>query len=203
MNFLAHLFLTPQTKESHIGSLLADFTRIGNGHLHNHFSPGIAKAVIMHRKIDVFTDSHPDVGAAVNLLFNKYRHYSRIVVDIYFDHFLTINWSRFSTTPMDEFIDSVHQSFATLPSDLPEKFCLFTRRLRTFEILAAYGPIEDLKEVFNRTEMRIKSKPGIDKAWVEMLDNYVEFDRLFKSFFPQLLEYLDVANVDLTALPRS
>jgi acyl carrier protein phosphodiesterase len=196
MNFLAHLFLAPQTKESHIGSLLADFIRIGNGHLHNHFSHGIANAVIMHRKIDVFTDSHPDVGAAVHLLFDKYRHYSRIVVDIYFDHFLTINWSRFSTTPMNEFIDSVHQSFTSLPSDLPEKFCSFTKRMITFEILAAYGPIEDLKEVFNRTEMRIKSKPGIDKAWVDLLDYYVEFERLFNSFFPQLIEYIEERTKD-------
>jgi acyl carrier protein phosphodiesterase len=190
MNFLAHLFLAPQTKESHIGSLLADFIRIGNDNLHHHFSPEITNAVIMHRKIDVFTDSHPDVGTAVHLLFDKYRHYSRIVVDIYFDHFLTINWQRFSTTPMNEFIDSVHQSFTTLPSGLPEKFCLFTERLKTYEILAAYGPIEDLKEVFNRTEMRIKSKPGINHAWVDMLDNYAEFDRLFNSFFPHVIEYI-------------
>lgn len=194
MNFLAHLFLAPQTKESHIGSLLADFIRIGNGHLCDHFSSGIANAVILHRKIDVFTDSHPDVGAAVHLLFNKYRHYSRIVVDIYFDHFLTVNWSRFNVIPVNEFIDSVHQSFTTLPSDLPENFCLFTKRLKNFEILAAYGPIEDLKEVFNRTEMRIKSKPGIDKAWVDLLENYGEFNRLFNSFFPQIMKCFYIAN---------
>jgi acyl carrier protein phosphodiesterase len=189
MNFLAHLFLAPQTKESHIGSLLADFTRIGNGNLQDHFSYGITNAVIMHRKIDIFTDSHPDVGAAVHLLFGKYRHYSRIVVDIYFDHFLTINWSQFSNVAMNVFIESVYQSFVKLPSNLPEKFCLFTKRLSTFEILSAYGSIEDLKEVFNRTEMRIKSKPGIDNAWVDLIANYSEFDRLFNSFFPAVMDF--------------
>jgi acyl carrier protein phosphodiesterase len=197
MNFLAHLFLAPQTKESHIGSLLADFSRIGNNQLHYHFSPGITDAVILHRKIDVFTDAHPDVAAAVHLLFSKYRHYSRIAVDIYFDHFLSKNWSRFSSIPFGKFIDSVHQSFSIMPSGLPENFCLFTKRLRTFEILEAYGSIEDLKEVFSRTEMRIKSKPGIDRAWVEMVANYSEFNRLFNSFFPQIIDtFATVDNVN-------
>ena len=144
----------------------------------------------MHRKIDIFTDSHPDTSAAVHLLFKKYRHYSRIAVDIIFDHFLTKNWCKFSNVPIEIFIESVHSSFVSMPSGLPDNFYLFTQRLRTYEILSAYGTIVDLKEVFKRIEMRIKGKSGIDKAWEDLIINYDEFNRLFLSFFPQLINYL-------------
>ncbi len=37
--------------------------------------------------------------------------------------------------------------------------------------------------------MRIKSKPGIDKSWEDLVSNYDEFEKLFLSFSPQDINY--------------
>lgn len=190
MNYLAHLFLSSQTTESHIGSLLADFIHIGNNQLSKFYSTGIVNAIIDHRKVDVFTDTHADTSSAVHLIFSKYRHYSRILIDIFFDHFLTIHWDKYADIQIKEFVNSVYLSFTSLPSGLPEKFYIFSERMRAHNILLAYGKIEDLKEVLKRTESKIKNKPGIDTAWEDLICYYDKFDQLFQSFFPQVINYL-------------
>lgn len=48
MNFLAHVFLARQDDEAMLGALLGDF--VGSADL--------------HRKIDSYTDRHPEVVAA-------------------------------------------------------------------------------------------------------------------------------------------
>ncbi|MGZ7081297.1 MAG: ACP phosphodiesterase, partial [Thermoanaerobaculia bacterium] len=58
MNYLAHLFLAGDSAESMIGNLAGDFVK---GVLHDRFPPAITAGIVMHRKIDAFTDSHPQV----------------------------------------------------------------------------------------------------------------------------------------------
>ena len=55
MNYLAHLYLAEDTPESIIGNLLGDFVK---GSAINDYSEGIKAGIKLHRKIDLFTDSH-------------------------------------------------------------------------------------------------------------------------------------------------
>jgi acyl carrier protein phosphodiesterase len=189
MNYLAHLYLNNENDEYRIGCLLADFTRIGNNHLYLHFTKKISDAVILHRRIDAFTDSHEDVLNAVKLIFHKYRHYARIIVDIYFDHFLSIHWTRYSDVPMREFIDSIHNSLRQLPDGLPPDFVMFVNRMISFDILDGYSSVNDLREVFKRVGYRLNKCASVNDAWQDLLTHHTELDNLFESFFPQLIDY--------------
>uniref|UniRef100_UPI00404875E4 ACP phosphodiesterase n=1 Tax=Roseivirga sp. TaxID=1964215 RepID=UPI00404875E4 len=68
-----------------IGNFLGDFVK-GNQYLD--FEPDIAKGIILHREIDRFTDSHEVVSESKKRLSEKYRHYSGVIVDMFYDHFL-------------------------------------------------------------------------------------------------------------------
>src|SRR6266699_6732444 len=93
MNFLAHLFLAGNTPESLIGNLAGDFVK---GQLHERFTPGIRAGIMAHRKIDAFTDTHPHVAAFRRVLIPEHGHYARVIADVFLDHFLSTNWSRYS-----------------------------------------------------------------------------------------------------------
>ena len=83
MNFLAHVYLSGKNVPLAVGNLIADRVK---GNTLDGFPPVIQKGILLHRKIDHFTDHHENFKACVQLLFPVYRHYSRVIVDMYFDH---------------------------------------------------------------------------------------------------------------------
>ena len=62
MNFLAHLQLAAHTRSSLTGNLLGDFIK---GPLPTTLAPHFDEGIWLHRKIDAFTDSHPEHKGAV------------------------------------------------------------------------------------------------------------------------------------------
>ncbi|KOC94422.1 ACP phosphodiesterase, partial [Winslowiella iniecta] len=60
MNFLAHLHLATLANSSLLGNLMADFVR---GNPHNDWPQPVAAGILLHRRIDVMTDSLPEVRA--------------------------------------------------------------------------------------------------------------------------------------------
>ena len=57
--------------------------------------------IYLHRYIDQFTDQHLRFKN-VKELFPVYRHYSRVIVDMYFDHFCK-ELSHYHKIPLNEF----------------------------------------------------------------------------------------------------
>ena len=84
MNYLAHAFLSNNDRDLLIGNFIADHLR---GNDFKDHKPEIIEGIYMHRKIDTFTDSHPNFKASKRLFYNGYERYSGILIDIYFDYF--------------------------------------------------------------------------------------------------------------------
>lgn len=189
MNFLAHLLLSENTVEAKIGSILADFINISNKMLSQHFHPDTSRAIVTHREIDRFTDAHPDVMSAIQFFFPAYRHYSRIVVDILFDHYLSVHWNEFCTESLKSFTENIYKSFNKLPEGMPHKFHMFCSRMIRYDILCAYLSVDDLKDVFFRVDKRLKYPVGLQDAVDVCMEHYHQIDRLFLNFFPQLVNF--------------
>jgi len=71
MNFLAHVYLSVDNFSLAVGNLIAN--RLKGKDLTN-FSPMIKKGILLHRKIDAFTDHHLLFKECVSILFPIYRH---------------------------------------------------------------------------------------------------------------------------------
>ena len=52
----------------------------------NDFDSDIKKGIQLHREIDQFTDSHPIVRESKLRLRADFRHYSPVIVDVFYDH---------------------------------------------------------------------------------------------------------------------
>lgn len=120
MNFLAHLHLAAHTRSSLTGNLLGDFVKgtLPTG-LVAHFDEGIW----LHRKIDAFTDGHPEHKAAVACFEAPWRRFGGIVVDMIYDHWLSQHWELFNTEPLPRFLqrsyDQLLADHPRLPDGLP------------------------------------------------------------------------------------
>lgn len=84
MNFLAHLHLAMLANSSLLGNLLADFVR---GNPAADYQPDVVAGIMMHRRVDVLTDSLPQVKASRDYFSAPYRRVAPITLDVVWDPF--------------------------------------------------------------------------------------------------------------------
>ncbi|MEM9895769.1 MAG: ACP phosphodiesterase, partial [Bacteroidota bacterium] len=102
MNFLAHLYLSPSNVEVKLGNFFGDFVK---GSKLSSYSSNTQKGIRLHRAIDTYTDHHKEVKNSVKRLREHFRHYSPVIIDVFYDHFLAKNWSDYSTIPLRTYLD--------------------------------------------------------------------------------------------------
>lgn len=188
MNFLAHLYLSGDDEDLILGNFIADMVK---GRQIEKFSPGIVKGIKMHRRIDQYTDDHPVVAQSKNRLRNKYRHYSAVVVDLYYDHFLAKHWNDYSKTSIDSFISNAYNVLMVNYLLLPSR----AQRILPFLIgsnwLVNYGNLQKLQKNFESLASRTPFESKMELAVNDLVANYNEFSGEFREFFPQLINFVD------------
>ena len=97
MNYLAHLYLSDPSEDAWLGSLLGDFVK---GPLDDRYSEEVTRAIVLHRKIDSYTDAHPVVLNSKSRVSTQRRRYAGIMVDMFYDHFLAKHWREFHAEPL-------------------------------------------------------------------------------------------------------
>ena len=200
MNYLAHLYLSDSDPESLVGSLMGDFVK---GRIGEEFEPSLRKGILLHRRIDTFTDSHPLIRQSKARISPEFRRYAGILVDIFFDHFLATQWSRWSDTPLDEFASAVYNILGARQETFPERMQRSMRYLVSNRLLQSYREIEGVHQALRGIETRLKRPSRLGDSSGELEDNYRAFRSDFDHFFPLLIEFVRAQNDQLFRLTGS
>lgn len=183
MNFLAHIFLSFDDKEISIGNFIADSIR---GNKYTHLPAAIQKGIILHRAIDTYTDAHPIHKKSSKRLHPTQGHYSRVVIDVFYDHFLAKNWAQYSEEPLETFVGR----FYSLLSDYYDILPFPTQRLMPYMIkdnwLLNYAHIDGIDSVLNGLYRRTGRRSNMDKAVYDLRQDYDLFESEFHLFFKDL-----------------
>src|SRR5687767_5374896 len=100
MNWLAHLLLSEPTPAFRLGSILPDLVSSPLlADMPSKFQRGIQR----HLQVDAYTDSHAIFRRSVQRLNPPFRRFGGILIDVFYDHFLSLDWHSFSHTPLPEF----------------------------------------------------------------------------------------------------
>ena len=78
------------------------------GHSYDDYEGEVRKGILLHRSIDSFTDAHPIYRQSKHRLHEKYGHYSGVIMDIFYDHFLAKNWSTYSNEKLEVYADTFY-----------------------------------------------------------------------------------------------
>lgn len=188
MNFLAHLFLSGKNEEVMVGNLLEDFVVGRIDHPRNiHFSDNIKNGILLHRLIDSFTDTHPSVSSCKSVLYDKYHKYAAVLVDIFFDHYLAVNWNIYSTEPMDEFCKRVYGSFQNQWTVLPEKMKPMIESMIKHDWLKNYSEFWGIERALMGISRRTTFESNMEQATEDLKVHYQLFDEKFAEFFPKMM----------------
>jgi acyl carrier protein phosphodiesterase len=187
LNYLAHLFLSEGTDESLVGSLLGDFVKGDN---HNGYSTDIRRAILVHRRIDTFTDAHPIHKRSRARLGRDHRHTKGILVDIFYDHFLARNWGQFTKEPLPEFTWRVYRALEIHRDILPPRLQGILPRMAADDWLQSYRDIVNIGHALRGLSFRLQRENELATGLEELRQNYGELESDFREFFPQLIEYV-------------
>ena len=188
MNYLAHLYLSGESDEIKLGNFIGDFVK-GNKYLQ--YPDQVAYGIKLHRSIDYFTDQHEDVKECIALLKPGYGRYSGIVADIFFDHFLAANWTEYSVYTLRQFSKYSHAVFLSNFLLLPFRVKQFLPFLIQHKRLESYAQRENLAHVLDIMSRRTSLPQNSEWAMHILNQEYYQFDSLFKSFFADLIEYVE------------
>lgn len=184
MNFLAHLFLSGNSPEIMVGNFIGDFVR--GKKFHDQFSSSIALGIELHREIDEFTDNHLIVLESKKRLRPKYRHYSPVIVDMFYDHFLARNWSAYSATPLDQYANDAYAILNRYEATVPDQ----VKRLLPYMIqgnwLYNYSRIEGIHRALSGMSQRTPYNSKMEEASKDLELHYDLFQNEFTIFFPEL-----------------
>jgi len=156
MNFLAHLYLSGEDEGLKLGNFIGDYIK---GSKYLNYPPNIQKGIILHRRIDSYTDNHRLFREASKLFRQGYGRYSGIVLDLVFDHFLALNWGEYSYYKLRDFVNNTHKLLLANFRILP---------LRVKKFLPVF--------IYNRRLESYSTKQGIYRA-LELMSRYTSLPR--------------------------
>ena len=186
MNHLAHALLADAAGvEFALGSAQGDF-------VHGRPNPAWPEArqagLRFHRAIDRFTDAHPAVVAARNGFEPPLRRYAGIILDVWFDHLLVREWSRYRA---EESLPAFSRRWLALldahAAELPESLRGFLAWMHAHDLPEAYGDEAALDAVFHALALRLSRPSPVGDALPALRDHAEVIQRHFDAFFPELV----------------
>ena len=191
MNFLAHIYLSGDDDLIKIGNFMADGIR-GNDYLE--YPKKIQKGVVLHRAIDTFTDAHPIWRQSKHRLHERYGHYSGVIIDILYDHFLAKNWNQYTDESLENYVERFYKSLQVNYEILSTK----TKNLMPYMIesnwLVSYATIAGIERILFQMDYRTKHRAHMQNAVQELQEFYTEFEEEFTLFFKDLIKMVEDFN---------
>jgi len=165
---------------------MADSIR-GNSYLE--YPEEIKKGILLHRYIDTFTDAHPIYRKSKHRLHEKYGHYSGVIMDIVYDHYLAKNWMIYSNENLEDYAENFYKLLQDNYEILTEK----TKGMLPYMIarnwLVSYASLEGLEMILFQMDYRTKHRANMQEAMVELAQFHNEFEEEFRLFFEELEQH--------------
>jgi acyl carrier protein phosphodiesterase len=183
LNYLAHLFLAGSQPEMILGNFIADHVK-GSDILK--YSENIRKGISMHRAIDTYTDQHPVVRQSISRLRADFRKYAGVIVDMYYDHYLSAHWNEYSPVDLNNFTRTRYDMLNTFEAILPARSARLLFYMEKQNWLLSYGSLDGMQQAFTGMSRRTTFQSNMELAVTNLKAGYSEFSNEFRQFFPDL-----------------
>lgn len=190
MNILAHTYLSDRNESLLIGNFIADFIKGDPAAPRHGLSPGVVTGIRLHRAIDGFTDAHPEVAAVRTLLRPRCRKYAGVAVDVFFDHYLAVDFEKLTGEPLPQFVGFVYQTIRTSADALPPDARRMGDAMIRYDWLLNYQTRAGIDQSLKGLSRRTAFASGLDTAVADFDRFYDRIGRHFSYFWPQLVDHV-------------
>ena len=188
VNYLAHALLAGPDDDCRFGGIIGDFVKGPLSDEPAGLAEGVLRGIVLHRKIDGFADGHPAFRRSRQRIGGVRRRYAGVIVDLFYDHFLAVFWSRYCTTPLEAFAAEVYALLEQRP--LPGRLATIFPRMREEDWLTGYRRPEAVALALDRiAELRARPGNPLAGAGEELVREYHGLASDFLEFFPAVEEF--------------
>lgn len=189
MNYLAHIYLARQSGPAMLGALLGDFAK---ANVAGKFGLEVEQEIMIHRKVDAYTDSHPLVKEALQKFDPARRRFAGIVLDVFYDHVLAKNWEQYCATQLPEFAQDFYRVLAENAALLPERLARMAPYMIQNDWLTSYRDYESVEMAVNRLSQRLSRNDDLLRDCLQdARAHYVYLNDSFLAFFPDLIRFAE------------
>ncbi|MFT7404141.1 ACP phosphodiesterase [Zhongshania sp.] len=195
MNYLAHFHLAHQLASRTgldqqgllIGGLLGDFVK---GPLQGNYPAAWEIGIRLHRRIDALTDSHALVSNCLAILPTDYRRYGGIMLDVCFDHCLSLRWNELHASPIKSFTQDCYQHVLLNKGDYPRAAARQIHFLAEYDVLSKMDSWDNIEAMLARIAKRIPRENPLSYCGAELALRLPFIEQQFLSLYPALQEQL-------------
>ena len=186
MNFLAHLYLADPQPLGLLGSLMGDFVK---GPLGGRYPEPITRGIMLHRRIDTFTDAHAVVRTSRTRISPGRRRFAGIMIDVFYDHFLARDWARYCPEQLKGFSERVYALLSEHHAILPERLQRIAPHMQQLDWLGSYRHVKSIHSALDRMGQRLSRENRLLGAGAELDANYAALEADFRTFFPDVVQF--------------
>jgi len=166
---------------------MGDFVK---GRVDPGLSPAIRWGILVHRRVDSFTDAHPVFRLSKSRVRPEFRRYAGILVDLFYDHFLARDWSRYSTVPLEDFAATVYGLMEERQHVFPASMQRSMSYMVANKLLQSYEELKGVERALQGIEGRLKRPSRLREAISDLQDNHAALADDFSTFFPDLIRFV-------------
>jgi acyl carrier protein phosphodiesterase len=185
MNFLFHMLLSGDDDQILAGNFMGDFVK---GPLAGRFPERIRQGVTLHRRIDSFASRDDLFQRSRRRLHPDFGLYRGVLVDLFYDHFLVVEWSNWSDEPFDVYLARSRSIIERQRGDLPERLQGLVPTIFE-ELLPSYGTVAGIARAFQRMSRRVVRENPLAGAESQLVLNYDGLRDDFRNFIPGIWRY--------------
>ncbi len=187
MNLLAHSYLSFENEALILGNFLGDYVK---GKDYKIYPEAIQKGILLHRHIDHTTDQHPIARKTKRFFTDKFRHYSAVLVDMYYDHILAKKWDNYCKKSLSEHAQNVYKVLKngadTTP--FPEAALRVLHYMSKHNWLFHYQYEAGITRALQGISRRSSHAPRLDHSYAIYRLHESEIEDQFQLFFKDIRE---------------
>lgn len=187
MNFLAHIYLSGENDDLKFGNFIGDWVK---GNKYQTYSKEVQKGILLHRKIDSYTDIHPVVKESIYRMRPAYGKYAGVVIDILYDHYLAKNWGNYSSIKLEDYVNTFHDLIKERFNCLPHKSKRFADPFIKKKRLLCYRNLVCFEDVLNKMAIYTSMPDNTKQAMPIINKSYDLFYKEFQFFILDIKKYL-------------
>jgi acyl carrier protein phosphodiesterase len=184
MNYLAHSFLSFTLEPVLFGQFIADDVK---GRKWEQFPRDVQAGILLHRFIDDYTDQYPMILELKTQLHPTLGKFAGVVLDVLFDHVLSLRWNAHSNTERELWIQSTYEQLTLRKNQMTERRQFIAGKMIEYDWMNMYRTAEGTDTILNQMSKRIPLKNPLNNSF----ETFVRHEKLiistFDEFFPQML----------------
>lgn len=190
MNILAHGYLSNRNDGLLVGNFIGDFIKGNPADPRHGLTPGVIAGIRLHRAIDTFTDAHAEVEAVRKLLRPRCHKYAGVAVDVFFDHFLALNFEPLTGEPFARFTIYFYEALQRNSAQFPPAAVRMLNAMVRYDWITQYQTLDGVDQSLTGVSRRTAFPSGLDMAVSDLERYYTEIGDSFARFWPQLVYYV-------------